>query len=272
MKKILVLSMMLLLTACACYSESCRKKQEAQAQASSAEQVPVKEAETEVAPRMYAGEVEASADAPVVVAVTGDDVAVNNPVMVSETLPVASEVSGSYGCAVKANCQTLEPIVLKPRVTEVVGSENKRPCCDDNAWLLDENPETYVPDAPEIYVIAANRAFNTMQEEAAPLFRQIGKMKVYVGEATPISEDLPGGMDKGMVVLKKRLEQMKNVEVVKNKFTADYRIDSNADWYDTPTKTVPAVKYNITFKDKSGNLIGEWSEIIHQAEGDRSWW
>lgn len=287
MKKILVLSMMLLLSACACHngccnrggncachSERCRKKHEAQTPTPVAEEAPAKAVRTEIIPIMYEGKVDVAKTEPVVPAT----VVIAEPAM-QEIAPVTTEVvapaevSGSYGCAVKANCQTLEPIVLKPRVTEVVGAENKRPCCDDdNSWMQDENAETYVPNAPEIYVIAANRAFNTMQEEAAPLFKQIGKMKVYIGEATPKSDDLPGGIEKGMKILKKRFEQMDNVLVVKNKFVADYSVDSTADWYDTPTKTVPAIKYDITFKDRGGNLIGEWSEIIHQAEGDRSWW
>ncbi|MBQ8482161.1 MAG: hypothetical protein IJ532_06480 [Alphaproteobacteria bacterium] len=179
----------------------------------------------------------------------------------------------SYSCAQSGKCQSLEPVVLKPRVTEKIGEKNKRPCCDDNAALLqDDNAETYVPDAPEIYVISANRTVNSMQSEAAPLFKQVGHIKVYIDEATPLSEDLPGGMDKGTEVIKKRFSQMENITVVKNKYVADFVVANSANWYDTPTKKVPAIKYDISLKDRGGNLIGEWSEIIHQAEGDRSWW
>lgn len=265
MKKTLIIGIALLLTACACNSERCQLKNKtegqavAEAYAPKTEEAVVEAAKTGVEPVMYEGNIEAIETVPVTTEVVA-------PVAVS------SEIVGSCSCKDECKCRTQEPIVLKPRVTEVVGAERKRPCCDDGFWMQDENVETYVPDAPEIYVIAANRAFNSMQEEAAPLFKQVGKMKVYVGEAKPLSEDLPGGMNKGMEVIKKRLEQTENVKVVNNKFVADYRIDSSADWYDTPTKTVPAVKYNITFKDRGGNLVGEWSEIIHQAEGDRSWW
>lgn len=170
-------------------------------------------------------------------------------------------------------CKTLAPVVLKPRVTETLSANKKRPCCnDENSWLEGENDVTYVPDAPEIYVISANRAVNTMQKEAEPLFKQVGRMKVYVDKATEMSDDLPGGIDKGTDIIKKRMQQMENVKVVNNKLVADYTLGSSADWYDTPTKTVPAIKYNIILKDRGDNLIGEWSEIIHQAEGDRSWW
>lgn len=196
--------------------------------------------------------------------------------MVAENQQPATSVVVQEVCGVQTaapnNCKSVEPVVLKPRVTETLSANKKRPCCDDNMWLEGENDVTYVPDAPEIYVISANRAINTMQKEAEPLFKQVGRMKVYVDKATEISDDLPGGIDKGTDIIKKRFKQMKNVKVVENKFVADYTVDSSADWYDTPTKTVPAIKYNIRLKDRGGNLIGEWSEIIHQAEGDRSWW
>ena len=247
MKKTLISGMALLLVACACPKGNCPSENKPKeptpvaSQVSTTKEVSITEAKTESVPVVY------------------------------ETAAPASSVS--YPCASTLKCQNQEPIVLKPRVTETVNAKNKRPCCDDdNTWLQDENTETYVPDAPEIYVIAANRAFNSMQEEAEPLFKQIGRMKVYVGDAKPLSEDLPGGMNKGMEIINKRLQQTKNVKVVNNKYVADYRIDSSADWYDTPTKTVPAIRYNITLKDRGENLIGEWSEIIHQAEGDRSWW
>ena len=185
--------------------------------------------------------------------------------------PVA--IPCSYSCAQPGKCQSKEPVVLKPRVTETVAEKHKRPCCDDeNSWMKDDSAETYVPDAPEIYVISANRTINSMQAEADALFKQVGHIKVYVDDANPKSDDLPGGIDKGTEVIKKRFSQMENVRIVNHKYAADFVVDSSANWYDTPTKTVPAIKYDINLKDRGGNLIGEWSEIIHQAEGDRSWW
>ena len=43
-------------------------------------------------------------------------------------------------------------------------------------------------------------------------------------------------------------------------------------WFDTPTKQVPAIKYTLTLESKDGVKIGEWTEVVHQADGDRSWW
>ena len=53
---------------------------------------------------------------------------------------------------------------------------------------------------------------------------------------------------------------------------ADYLLNSQVDWFDTPTKQVPAVKYTIELKSTDGVKIGEWTEVVHQADGDRSWW
>ena len=56
----------------------------------------------------------------------------------------------SYSCMPNNPCvQAPEPMVLKPRVVEVVGQPNRRPCCD-NAVSPFGSLQTYVPDAPEI--------------------------------------------------------------------------------------------------------------------------
>jgi len=188
------------------------------------------------------------------------------------TTPVSLNFPCSYSCAKPNDCVAAEPVVLKPRVTETAEKIKRRPCCDDEPVLPFEAPETYVPDAPEIYVISANRTINSMQNEAEDFYKQVGNIRVYVDKAEPKSDDLPGGMDKGTEIIKKRFAQMNNVTVVENKMAAGYIVYTTADWYDTATKKVPAIKYDLILKGRDDHLIGEWSEIIHQAEGDRSWW
>lgn len=180
----------------------------------------------------------------------------------------------SYSCMQPNGCMhAAEPVVLKPRVVETVkGSYHKRRCCPDEPALPGQEDITYVPDAPEIYIISANRTVNSMQKEAAAFFEQIGIMKIYIDEAQPKSDDLPGGTEKGTETLKNRFANMSNIIVTPTKDEADYVINSVIDWFDTPTKKVPAIKYDLFLNEKSGRVIGEWSEIIHQAEGDRSWW
>lgn len=270
MKKTLILGLTLLLAACACHNGCCRNSRRngtCQCHSAHCQKNNVVEAAeadknlgtSAIIPIMYKNGADMQ-DTPTTM--------LNE---VSEPVKISATAIETFSCAPSATCKTQEPVVLKPRVTEVVGDGVKRPCCDDAAELSG-NVETYVPDAPEIYVIAANRTINLMQDEAAPLFKQVGNMKIYVGESVAKSEDLPGGIDKGRDIIQKRLSQMENITVTADKLEADFRIDSSADWYDTPTKTVPAVKYDITLKDKGDNLIGEWSEIVHQADGDRSWW
>lgn len=187
--------------------------------------------------------------------------------------PVFVAVNEPCPCEQKSGCiARQEPVLLKPRVTETVSLHKKRACCVDEQNLDEEKTVTFVPDAPEIYVISANRALNAMQDEAAVFFEKSGKMRVYVAPAAPKVKDLPGGIDKGTEVIKARFAKMENVRVVENKLAADYVVHSTADWYDTATKTIPAIKYSILLRGRDGHLVGQWNEIIHQAEGDRSWW
>lgn len=188
--------------------------------------------------------------------------------------PAAVMINMPTGCCQQRGCYSVpQPVVLKPRVTEVLRPNVKRRCCPDDAPILPgQEGIVYVPDAPEIYVISANRAVTAMQKEAAPFFEQIGTMKVYVDKAQPKSDDLPGGTEKGTETLKNRFSNISQVIVTDSPQQADFIVNSVIDWYDTPTKTVPAIKYDLFLNAKDGHVIGEWSEIIHQTEGDRSWW
>ena len=190
-----------------------------------------------------------------------------------ETLEQAP-ATGTPACCQQGSCYSApQPMVLKPRVIEVVRPNRKRRCCpDDEPILPGQEGIVYIPDAPEIYVISANRAVTAMQKEAAPFFEQIGTMRVFVAQAKPKSEDLPGGVNKGTETLKTRFSNLNNVIVVNTVDKADFIVNSVIDWFDTPTKKVPAIKYDMFLNAKDGHVIGEWSEIIHQTEGDRSWW
>ncbi|MBR6356072.1 MAG: hypothetical protein IKR92_04370 [Alphaproteobacteria bacterium] len=165
----------------------------------------------------------------------------------------------------------VEPMLLRPRVIESK-SMKRRVCCDEKPCYQTADNDLYVPDLPEIYSMAANRTVNTMLVEAEPFFKQVGNIKVWIDTEYARSADLPGGMDKGTITLKKRFAQIPNVTVTDNRNEADYIVGSKADWFDTATKKVPAIKYDLFLKTPDMKTFGEWSEIIHQAEGDRSWW
>ncbi len=203
------------------------------------------------------------------IAVQPVEIAAMEPVVVQTEVAVPC----SYSCTKTQDCaQKNKPTVLKPRVTEKLSQKRKRRCCPDEPLLPGQEDKVYVPDAPEIYVISANRTVNSMQQETSAFFEQAGAINVYIDKTITKSADLPGGNEQGTKTLKKRFAKIENVTVVEDREQADFVVNSVVDWYDTPTKTVPAIKYDLFLNTKNNHILGEWSEIIHQAEGDRSWW
>ena len=198
------------------------------------------------------------------------------PVEVQETYqevyPETVSVPCSYAC-IDNNCPqaAAEPLVLKPRVTEVVSAHKKRRCCPDDAAETAEPQQTIVPELPEIYVISANRTVNTMLNDAKAVFGD-KPVKVFVADTQMAADDLPKGADKGTKSMKKRLGDVNTVILTDDVKNAEYKITTAADWFDTPTKQVPAIKYTLELSGTDGVKIGEWTEVIHQTDGDRSWW
>ena len=180
------------------------------------------------------------------------------PVYNSATAPCA------YSCANSSavNCPCAEN-KQKPRVTEIM--PKSRPCCNDK----NPNAKEVIPDAPEIYVIAANRTLRSMLNNNSPLH---GGEKIFVAETINNETDLPTGVEKGTSTLIRGLKNAEKFIVVDTKDKADYVLLGEVSWYDTATKTVPAIKYSLALFDAYGKKIGEWNEILHQANGDRSWW
>ena len=186
--------------------------------------------------------------------------------------PETVSVPCSYAC-LDNNCPqaAAEPLVLKPRVTEVVSTHKKRRCCPDDVLETTEQQQTIIPELPEIYVISANRTVNTMLNDAKAVFGD-KPVKVYIAETQMAAEDLPKGADKGVKSMKKRLNNVSTVILTDKLKDAEYKITTSADWFDTPTKQVPAIKYTLELSGTDGVKIGEWTEVIHQTDGDRSWW
>ncbi|MBR1399167.1 MAG: hypothetical protein IJ564_03200 [Alphaproteobacteria bacterium] len=189
---------------------------------------------------------------------------------VAAELQTNVSVPCSYSCVQGAPCQNVQPapMVLKPRVTETVSK--KRPCCLDE----DKNSEekTIIPNAPEIYVISANRTVRSMINDIEGVFKSDKKAKMYVAETVNNEADMPGGIEKGVSAIKRNLKNTDNIDVTDNRSEADYVVTSEVAWFDTPTKQIPAIKYSIGLYDTYGKKLGEWHEVVHQAAGDRSWW
>lgn len=178
----------------------------------------------------------------------------------------------SYSC-MQDNCPSAmpEPLVLKPRVTEVVSTVKKRRCCPCDTLQSEEQTQTIIPELPEIYVISANRTVNSMLNDTKAVFED-KPVKIFVSDTEYTAQDLPKGVEKGVQAIKKRLDNVSTIILASTPQKADYLLNSQVDWFDTPTKQVPAVKYTIELKSTDGIKIGEWTEVVHQADGDRSWW
>lgn len=177
-----------------------------------------------------------------------------------------SAVPCSYSCvgnsAEPCNYASVQQ-VQRPRVTEIM--PKSRPCCDDK----NPNAKEVIPNSPEIYVISANRTLRSMLAEKNSLIKD--NARIYVADTINNEPDMPGGYEKGTAALKRGLANA-GLKVVTERGAADYIMTSEISWFDTATKIVPAIKYSLGLYDNHGQKVGEWSEILHQAKGDRSWW
>lgn len=174
----------------------------------------------------------------------------------------------SYSCVENSSvpCAEAKPIdnVQKPRVTEIM--PKGRPCCDDK----NPNAKEVIPDAPEIFVISANRTLRSMLNDKNLPIKN--KAKVYVADTINNEPDMPTGIEKGTEALKRGLKNAGQVEITDDREQAQYVLSSEVSWFDTETKFVPAIKYSLGLFDNKGQKLGEWVEILHQSYGDRSWW
>lgn len=180
-------------------------------------------------------------------------------------------VQPADSCSCAAGCQT-EENVLKPRVTEEYSERKTRRCCPDDTAVSEETKHTVVPNVPEIYMILGKRAAEDMLEGGKAVYADGNPVKFYVEEMTAKSSDLPGGIKKGTEAVRNRLKNVGGIMLVEKPAGADYIVSTEADWLDTPTKKVPAIKCLLTLKSRDGLKIGEWSEVVHRPEGDKSWW
>jgi hypothetical protein len=182
----------------------------------------------------------------------------------TEPAETSAAVPCSYSCQQNgtAPCPYVEN-KQKPRVTVIM--PKKRPCCNDE----EADTSGLIPDAPEIYVIAANRTLRSMLSDKLPLPENA---KIFVADTINNEPDMPTGIKEGTSALKRGLEASKKFQIVNDRSNADYVLSGEVSWYDTATKTVPAIKYSLGLFNNHGQKLGEWNEILHQANGDRSWW
>ena len=184
--------------------------------------------------------------------------------------------------------------VLHPRIVEEMPVEpQKKPCeqhqflncgcgnCDtfhphkptpQNKPVFHEPPapKTFIPAQPKSYELAANRAFNRFIKDTYGTYSKAPNVKLYVSAPIAKNPDLPGGIEQGTLAFKTQLKNSHTFELTDNREDADYIINTTAEWFDTESKTVPAIKYVVDMVSKDGKQVGIWSQIVKRAD-NKSW-
>lgn len=131
--------------------------------------------------------------------------------------------------------------------------------------------QNLVPVMPEAYTLAANRVLTRMLKDSASIYGENPGVTVFFKEPHLISSDLPGGSEEGIASMKRQLSSAQTFVVNEDLPSADYYVDTIINWFDTPSKTVPAIKYQAILYNREGNKINEWVEVIKQADNSQVW-
>lgn len=128
-----------------------------------------------------------------------------------------------------------------------------------------------IPAMPEAYILASNRVVSRFFKDASSVYSQKPHIRLYVKPAVGLSGDLPTGLEKGPENFKRQVANSYTFEIVNNPSDADYYVETTADWFDTPSKSVPAIQYKTVLYDSNNNKVKEWVEIIKKADNSQSW-
>lgn len=178
--------------------------------------------------------------------------------------------------------------ILKPRIKEVVEEKIRRNCpkdsqilncgcgeCDTFAQIKEENVDAnvkeIVPDMPAAYELAASRVFNRFVKETTEIYGAKPNVLLYFKAPVTKSDDLPKGVEKGVLSFKNKVLTSYTYAVTDDENNHDYVLETEVDWFDTPSKTVPAIKYTATLFDKNKKQLGQWVEVVKKADNSLKW-
>ena len=193
-----------------------------------------------------------------------------------------STVFDSCKCA---NAPTITREVLRPRIKVVVEEKTKRNCPNDTQKIncvcgecevstqqvVDKTVAETVPSMPEAYELAASRVFNNFIKDTVKVYSEKPNVLLYLMPTDLLNEDLPGGAQQGVTTIKNQVLSSFTYALTDDENNNDYVLKTSAEWFDTPSKTVPAIKYEATLFDKENNVIGQWVEIVKKAENSEKW-
>lgn len=118
--------------------------------------------------------------------------------------------------------------------------------------------------SPEAYNVVATRATNRMLQDMSAMYGNNTKT-VFLNDTKLLSSDLPYGNHRLKGTTKDIIASSQAFELVNNANSADFIVDSSADWY-VANNANPALQYKLAMFDRNGRKINEWIEIIRQVQ------
>lgn len=119
--------------------------------------------------------------------------------------------------------------------------------------------------SPEAYTVVATRASNRMLQDTSAIYDTDTTKTIYVKDVKLLSSDLPYGSHRLKGVTKDIISGSQTYEVVNNINSADFVLDTSADWFVAPN-AAPALQYKMALFDRNGKKLNEWVEIIRQVQ------
>ena len=160
-------------------------------------------------------------------------------------------------------CETCQTFDCGCGLCEAVEPE---PIYASEIYQMDAPVQTYIPAQPEGYVLASNRTFNNFIKDTYPIYSEKPNVKIFVEPGIVKDSDLPTGISAGIEAFKTQIANSHTFTLTNNAADADYVLKTSAEWFDTPSSLVPAIKYGTQLVSKNGVSVGTWSEIVKIAD------
>ena len=176
--------------------------------------------------------------------------------------------------------------VLRPRIKETLPVQTARNCPKDSQIIncgcgqcqvfekdtdTEDKVKEVVPEMPQAYELAASRAFNHFIKDTFDIYSKKPDVLLHVEQAQLDDNDLPGGVENGVMLFKNKVLTSRTFVLEEDKAKAEYVLQTSAQWFDTPSKEVPAIKYTIKLLDNKNKIVNQWVEIVKKAENSQKW-
>ncbi len=180
------------------------------------------------------------------------------------------------GCQSEAYVEIKHPRILEEKAPQ--GSRRNCPverketcgCPFEGQQEIAPQPTTYVPAQPEAYTLLSNRAFNRFIKDTYDIYSKEPNLKLYMEKPILKAEDLPAGYEKAFESFKAQVQNANAFQLTENADEADYTLSTTIDWFDTPSKDVPAIRYVVDLYAKDKTEAGSWSNVVKKAS-NQSW-